>query len=234
MKDNLIGLISFLSGTESDIVVTPYYREYEIAEDKFKEELINDISPNEVPENLNDFNEICNLSMHGLAIRTKLLKDNDISITEQCFYTDNEYVIYPLVYAETISLYNQPIYCYRLGRSGQSVSIDGARKHYKDTIKVATNIFKKIDISENAVSESKWKCFIEPKIERVCDMVYTYHLVINSDEAKQDLQRFDKKLKENKYLYAASAKIKKIKALRASFFAAYHALAKREIKKWNG
>lgn len=82
--------------------------------------------------------------MHSLIFKTNLLKKNKIQCLENCFYTDNEYVLYPLLYSEKLYIINLPIYCYRIGREGQSVSIEGRRKHYTDIMKVCKRLLDNI------------------------------------------------------------------------------------------
>lgn len=80
------------------------------------------------------------LVMHALCWRTAILKDNHIKITEQCFYTDTEYVLYPLPYIETVIYYPISLYQYRIGREGQSMSLEGMAKHAGDLERVIRNI----------------------------------------------------------------------------------------------
>ena len=93
------------------------------------------------------------VSMHSASIKTELLQRMDRKITEHCFYTDVELVCYPLVSANTFYVYHEPVYTYRLGREGQSMSIEGIRKHYKEHEKVfweLVDIYKTIPESETA------------------------------------------------------------------------------------
>ena len=183
---------------------------------------------------LDSITEVTDVTMHELTIKTEILKNYNIKITEKCFYTDNEYVLYPIIYAKTISKFSDPIYCYRLGRCGQSVSMEGARKHYTDTQKVASNIFALISRNIKLLDTNKGKYFILIKLKNIADMVYTYYLIMDGkNNAKKDLIKFDKGLKkESLYIYSLSNKVKKIKILRMTFFSAYSLLAKRECLKW--
>lgn len=76
------------------------------------------------------------LPMHFIAIKTSILRDNHIFITEKCFYTDLEYVVKPLLYVHSVALLDAIIYMYRIGRDEQSVSIRSSQKNIEQAIKV--------------------------------------------------------------------------------------------------
>lgn len=79
-------------------------------------------------------------SMHAICYKTEVLKRKCIKLTEHCFYTDSEYVLYPLIYIQTVIYFPINLYQYRIGVEGQSVSLDGIRKHLKDLEKVISQI----------------------------------------------------------------------------------------------
>ena len=111
---------------DADFVVTPYYNCFEGG----KTELVDNCKAlKSIEGNISLVNSCGNIAMHELTIKTELLRNNHISITERCFYTDNEYTFLPLMFAKTVIKFEKPLYCYRLGREGQSVSIEGVKKH---------------------------------------------------------------------------------------------------------
>ncbi len=72
------------------------------------------------------------ISMHSATIKTDILKNMKRRITEHCFYTDIELVYCPLSMFNSYYVWHKPVYIYRLGREGQSMSVSGIRKYYKD------------------------------------------------------------------------------------------------------
>lgn len=224
---NIEDFLDYLDLSQSDLILSPFNKYFEVSgtvqlvDDNARiareQTLISEVSFGET------------LAMHELAIKTELLRNNNINITENCFYTDNEYTFFPLIIAKTISRFDKPIYVYRIGREGQSVSLEGARKHYKDTMKVAYSIisgFEKANELNN--KEIIWK-----KIKNVVDAVYTYYLCSNDVNAKADLMKFDNDLKENHYLvYRETMKIKKIYFLRKSSFMMFDLLGNKLSKGW--
>ena len=131
-SDNLNEYIFFLEMCDKDCVYSPYWA---ISDDR---KVLYKCENNKKRDGL-QADCIC---MHALAFRTKLLKNNDIIITEKCFYTDAEYNLKALLYVQSIDYFEKPIYCYRLGNEGQSVSKTGWLKHYKEHNKVTLEIMK--------------------------------------------------------------------------------------------
>ncbi len=226
---NFYGFLAFLNNRNDDLVLTPYYNCYEDGNIT----LINHCK--KVPSVVSDISalNLCEyLAMHELTIKTALLKDNHISITENCFYTDNEYTFLPLLYAKTVGRYHKPVYCYRLGRNGQSVSLEGIKKHYMDSLAVAEKIYSAYNDMKNDVSS------IQPilmrKICYITDTVYTYYLVSgNKSISKEELKKFDAWMKKNYFdLYKMTRGVKKVRLLRMTKFSIYGLLRKKVLREW--
>lgn len=119
--DNLRKFIDILSTANADIVFTDYTEFYEhngttklCAQPYRQDELF-------------EFSDVQTICMHAMAVRTGIIRD--MRITEKCFYTDLEYVLKCYLNAENAIYYPINVYCYRLGREGQSVSLSGLLKH---------------------------------------------------------------------------------------------------------
>lgn len=227
IKENLESLLLFLKSCTSDLVITPFIKCYESG----KKEYIDDVPFLEdgIESSISLLNQASILAMHELAIKTEILRNNDIRIIEHCFYTDNEYTFYPLLYAETVVKFNLPVYCYRLGLSGQSVSIEGIKKHYKDIAVVASALY------ERWASLSSVSCrnLLSYKLRDITDAVYTYYLIGGGEEAKKELLSFDKTLKKKyKDVYKLSNQTRKIKLLRLSHFILYKFVMNIIVSKW--
>ena len=139
-KENFELFINFLSRSDTDFVFTPYYRCVE-GEKRLEIDNTSALLDNKA-QDIRALNKCGNFSMHELTIKTELLRYNGIKITEKCFYTDNEYTFLPLLKAHNFCKFSKPVYCYRLGTDGQSVSLSGVSKHYKDSAIVANVMYK--------------------------------------------------------------------------------------------
>ncbi|MDO5702531.1 MAG: glycosyltransferase family 2 protein [Lachnospiraceae bacterium] len=80
------------------------------------------------------------ITMHSATYRTDFLRKYGRKITEHCFYTDLEYVTYPLPHVKTVRVLHRPLYVYRTGAEGQSISRTGIRKHYREHRKVLVHL----------------------------------------------------------------------------------------------
>ena len=126
----LAKLVDLLENCDSDLVVCGHKFVYE--SDGTEREMKMGLKP-DVEYNIND--AICSLQemqYHNVYYKTDLLLKNKIKITEFSFYTDLEFVIYPLTHVKTVTGYDIAPYCYRIGVEGQSSSLQGFQKHQKE------------------------------------------------------------------------------------------------------
>jgi len=146
---NLEEILGILEKTSEDIIYTPYIEFYE--KDGSSQIIHNDIENFVKNMNLSENIQYANpyLPMHSLMFKTNLLKENNIRILEHCFYTDVEYSVYPFLYAKTLKVINLPLYVYRIGREGQSVSVEGRLKHYKDHLRIDYKMLELIKNNKN-------------------------------------------------------------------------------------
>lgn len=211
--ENLADFISYLERCTADVVLSPFF---EVHESDMTETLVDNhkIIP-EISGKIESYDFEEDIVMHEMTIRTDLLRDNNIKISEHCFYTDNEYTFLPLLHAKTIARFEKPIYCYRLGREGQSVSLMGVRKHYQDTLVVAKKMIENYT-KYGLKSERGMKMILETRITKIADIVYgTYAVLEDKNFAQKELRIFDSEMK-NKYreVYALTNRTKKIRFMR--------------------
>lgn len=219
--ENLNRFVEYLENIDVDLVLSPFL---EIYENSGHKKIINS-NPN-VSSGSNSI-EKCDITddilMHELTIKTSMLKENNISISENCFYTDNEYTFMPLSVSNTIARFDKPIYCYRLGVEGQSVSISGIRKHYKDTYVVAKKLYKQYSsLDLESIGKVK-KTILYNKILKITDVLYnSYVLLDDSKFSKIKLKDIDLEIKSKYHnIYIMTNKIKKVKLLRTTDFKFY-------------
>lgn len=97
------------------------------------------------------FNEIdgkAYIKMHAMTIKTNILRDNNIKITEHQFYVDAEYIFYPLPYVKTIIFHNIQLYMYRLGLPGQSMDINKMQRnlcHHENVLNNLLEYYRNLD-----------------------------------------------------------------------------------------
>lgn len=136
-------------------------------------------------------NVLKNVRMHSLAVRTSILQQNRVSITENCFYTDVEYSLKAYKYANTVQYIPLSIYCYRIGYNEQSVSLAGHLKHLDDYEKIAKLI------AEEFFFDPKFKNLSGPLQWKFLSHLRYISLKQPYEESKQHFIAFLSYLQEN-------------------------------------
>ena len=152
------------------------------------------------------------ITMHSTTVKTQILKEMNFHITEHCFYTDVEFVNLPLPYLNSFYVCHYPIYMYRLGRDGQSVSPEGIKKHYKEHITIfwhLIDIYNSLDASEKnkrrvlmlrlrkeVVSQFKYFCMLETNMNHYKELKdFAFKLKNECPEALNEAKLYSKFVK---------------------------------------
>lgn len=142
----LVRLVQYLKSCEADLVLTPYITERESAPFSLfragKKGTLTDAHSRlgREPVRLEDADLNAGLAMFEICVRTEVLRQSGKRLTENCFYTDNEFAMIAGLYAKTVSRFPEPVYRYRLGVAGQSMSVEGRRRHFDDKIRAAKGV----------------------------------------------------------------------------------------------
>lgn len=192
-KTGLVQLIDYLQATCVDAVLTKYCSVMEGTGKKevVDENIIFDNLPHDVDCLYGHF-----LPMHFLAIRTDLLKNNGIHITEKCFYTDLEYVIKPLPYINRVALLDAVVYMYRIGRDEQSVSIKNWQKNIEQAVKVTYELASYYNNLEKEKIDKNKLIYIQEKVVDSAINKYRIFLSFKSGCAiKKKIRDYDNQLR---------------------------------------
>lgn len=79
-------------------------------------------------------------AMHAITYRTELLKEIDFKQQTGISYTDTEYVFIPMLYAQSIILFDISLYIYHMGREGQTVTMTPNKKRTSQYYQVALRL----------------------------------------------------------------------------------------------
>ena len=213
--ENLVRFVKDLKNMSADLILTPFTMVYEgtgekqviSMERKYQEK---NITFEQLPEAL-----YSKIKMHSVTYKTSILKENNIRIGEHCFYTDIEYISFPIVYVNDVNFLDYSIYQYRIGLEGQSVSDEGFRKHYKDHLRVVDRILEFYTINkENGLSKEK-ATFLFNILKALINTQYgIFFKLDNTEQTKHELIAFDTKLKQTNSMLYESAKVKRVVLLR--------------------
>lgn len=162
------------------------------------------------------------IGMHSMAFRTEILKNNKIEL-DKGFYTDVEYLLYPLPYVKKIIYFDLDIYVYRVGRIGQSVSYKSLRKNINMHNEVLKNITEFYNNNKNIMSKEN-AMFV---LKRISDMNLTKITLLLGFEkfgkVRSEVKKYIEGLKsDNVDIYNMCLQSKKIKLLTLSnYFISY-------------
>lgn len=229
---NINEYVKYLQEVDSDIVITPYYKCFSNTNKKILDDKHDQIE--RFTTDISNIHITSNLLMHEVTFKTSILKENNIHITEGCFYTDNEFTVLPLLNASSISKFPQPIYCYQLGVEGQSVSLEGVRRHYKDNTKVAVKIYKYYLMKKKNLCESVKDYMESFKINSLTRNAYSAYMVLECpEEHKKELVSFDRFIK-TKYpeIYKITMRSRRVAILRYTHFLGYRLFCKHAINEF--
>lgn len=226
--ENLKLYINFLEKTDVDMVITNYCT-YDNNTGKTEKKIIKDIKEKEY-----EFETVANnlkLPMHSIAYKTKILRENNI-IFDNGFYTDVEYIIFPVPYIKDIAYLNTDIYMYRIGLSTQSMDIKSLQKNlplHDLVLKRLIDYYedKKIIVGINCGKYMK---------NRIADMVISQLAILLSytptKENKKVIIELMKYVKiKSKSIYNECKKAKKVKLLLYSNYCLYPLVSKLYLKK---
>ncbi len=212
---NLVKFVQALKSTDADMVITPFT----IVDEKTgNQETISCGYPQQeknlvfeqLPLELHP-----KIRMHAITYRTAILKENHIRIGEHCFYTDIEYIAFPMVYVNSVNFFDYSIYQYRLGMEGQSVSVEGFRKHYKDHLKVIDRVFAFYTAHKQKGLSNEKEAFLFYVLKTLVNAQYgIFFKLYATKQTKRELIEFDTKLKQTDRKLYESAKGKRVVLLR--------------------
>lgn len=78
--------------------------------------------------------------MHAITYRTDVLRQANLRITEHAFYVDQEYISLPQPHVSSAAFEDIALYRYNVGRPGQSVAPDVARRRAPDNHRILMNV----------------------------------------------------------------------------------------------
>ncbi len=192
-RDSLGKLMEVLEKADEDMIITRFRRVFE--PDGHIEERD---EGEKIPFVTGTFDQLPDdawFTMHAVTYRTSLLKESGITITEHCYYTDQEYDLLPLRWVNTIRIVPLTVYCYRIGHGEQSVSVAGLEKHYNEQTTVLKRLY---DVYSDAHKKRTKKdgYIYRYFVKRTRFHLRTFLVISKSKAHKRELIRFMGYLKE--------------------------------------
>lgn len=85
------------------------------------------------------------ITMHSVIYRTNLLRDIGYEQIEGVYYSDSQYSLIPLEYANTVYYIDVPLYRYYIGRGEQSINLKVMVKNRVHQLKVLERIWSEVN-----------------------------------------------------------------------------------------
>lgn len=191
---NIDKFLDVLNQSNADLVYTNYHTFYDESDKQEKDSVFPEFTPinKEVEIKADYFPSL--VAMHSCTFKTELIK-NKFSITENCFYTDTEFVLKAIKYVKTVYFWDKSVYWYRIGREGQSASVEGCRKHYLEHLKVLYGLLKEYEMLDSNI---EIKEIYRRRLMDMVDMQYGIFLLLKPDKGKAKLlKKFDTTIRKD-------------------------------------
>jgi len=230
--ENLADYLAFLQTTDADLIHTPFIQ-FEDGTGGIIQELGGyresyahfPLNQTLRLEDIEDYIPV----MPSVTVKTEILRKNNITIMEHCFYTDEEFTLKVYNCCDTVCFYKKPISYNRVVRSGQNVSVAGARKHYKDHVRMLKNM---LDYASKEVTNPRKKKNIDNKLFEATAFQYIIFFALKgSRQEKEELRQFDHFLKDEYPSIYNRIDGRQIKVLRKTDFNGYKLLAWQKMQK---
>lgn len=211
-KENINNYINFVRFCDTDIIVN----DIEVFDDLSGNTIDYYCCPHFENKNISDINlSGKHLFLHNFTIKTELIRD--ILCPKKCLYTDAALLCYGFARAKSISSLGYTLYKYRLGRMGQSASIEVVIKHTNDYLSVYNHICSNFI----NVDSSKMKTDFFLEIQNCVLYNYLKSLILGKGiNSYKDIKNIIKKYKEfkKKNSIKSNSEGKAIKMLSVSCF----------------
>lgn len=203
--DALNTFISMIENIDVDLISTNYKRI-----DIQTGAIFPVIQQNIVYEKIYSFEEIninhIYFALANSCFKTEVLINNNITLQENTFYVDVEYILMPIPFIQTVIFFNLYIYQYYIGNSQQSIYIPTMVKrysHHERVLKRVIHYFQDIQLT------GKHKAYVENIMKQLLYTHYSIALLYNPDKklGYKQAKEFDSFLKKNSMdLYILSGK----------------------------
>lgn len=209
----LISLVAYLKTTNADMVLNPLYW-YHVQNKNMQ---LIDV-PLKSYRKEYDFKEVAEqikiVQIHSVTYRTELLRDNGISFQENCFYEDQEYDIYPMLYVEKVVCLNEPVYIYRIGEATQSISVENVIRNRAMSEQIIKNLLQFYNQLPKDVAIWR-KAYLARTISRIANNHSSLYLKMKfGKEAKAGLKHYFemvKNISEEIYYFQETIALKLMK-----------------------
>ena len=225
ITEELVKLVNKLGSTDADAVITHFdWVTYDESKCIKHFDMLQDGLQYDKVYSLSEISEKVLIKMHGTAFKTEILKQNKIKIDEHCFYVDQEFCMYPMLYCESIVYIDADIVQYRLGQSGQSMSKESMQRNVDQHLHVLNELIKYYDKAKASNASRSVLRYMERHISYMLGSQIKIYLSFKACKArKNDIKQLDKRIKKDYPQIYKDVQNKAVWMLRWSGYALYGA-----------
>lgn len=139
------------------------------------------------------------IHVSSIAYKTKLVRDSGLMWDTGVFFTDNEFVYWPLMLIKNIRFFRIPVYQYDRARDGQSTSAQNLRKAFHSYDVVTNRVVDKY-LSESDINSAVYPIQKGILIGSLLRQVYMT-LFLDGYLHKKEIDVIERKVRQNKELY---------------------------------
>ena len=170
------------------------------------------------------------MSMWRMTARTDLLRAQPFELPEHCVFTDQLFVANCLARCESIRFADCPLYCYRLGRDGQTVAPESRIAHYSEMEKV---VLTEIAVFEGVEQEEARRAMLGTIATHYSTHLKLLVMLPRSIDNYRKIRGFERLLRRDApELYEAAGRVRKLtRMLRKSRYVVYWPLTMLDLKQ---
>ena len=230
--ENLKEFIEFLENSNADVVISNFDT-YNNATKEIIEVSKYNIEPYKELQFKDIYKNELTAGMWSLTFKTDIFQKNNIVLSNG-FYTDLEYIVYAIRYANTVAYFNKSIYVYRVAQANQSMSISGMKKNVSHHEAVLRKLLEFYKNNEKNLSYEHRE-YISKKIASVIGMQLGFYLLFDiSKEQKNKIKNLVETTKKDyPYLYSKLKRDKKFRLVSLCNYMLYPLISKLYIWKLN-
>lgn len=221
-KSDLVKYIRFLEDNDVDVVYTDYC-------------MVDNDTGKEIPQLIDfpkknvilPYDEVCdkiNVVMHNVTYKTEILKNHNF-VMDNGFYTDTEYLLFPVKHLKTICVLDCMIYMYRVSLSTQSININSMVRNKKMHWIVLEKIIEDyVDAKNNHLLSEQKITMIRTRIVTICGTQLSIILAQKpSKDTLKELKEYESWLKTaDEDLYQRFLQYKTMKVLKGTGYLAFY------------
>ena len=127
---------------------------------------------------------ICDLlTIHGMSVKTSLLRRESVRLLEKTFYVDYEYIAKASLYAESVCFVDLGVYQYLVGNPNQSVADDSYVKRWGDHERVLWEMLRFYSREADLLDEKR-RYYLQHKVDLLVNTHYNIALIFDKDRKR--------------------------------------------------